>query len=219
MGVAVGPGGSVTLADTYNHRVREVGLDGRIRTVAGTGTGRRRSGSRSRPRKRNCAALAASASAAPGRSTSSTPPTIASCGHPGGSHRNGGRKRRPGDAGDGGPARLAQLNQPSACALDSAGNLFIADTFSHRIRKVSSSGMITTVAGTGRRFAGDDLAATAASLNGPRGVAVDDGGNIFIADTANHRIRHVTPDGVIHTIAGAGAPGLRATTDPPKQPC
>jgi uncharacterized protein (TIGR03437 family) len=109
----------------------------------------------------------------------------------------------PGDAGDGGPARLAQLNQPSGCALDSNGNLFIADTLSHRIRKVTSAGAITTVAGAGAAgFSGDEGPATVALLFAPRGVAVDDSGDIFIADTGNHRIRQVTPDGIVHTIAG-----------------
>ena len=115
----------------------------------------------------------------------------------------------PGDAGDGGPARLAQLNRPSACALDSAGNLFIADTLNHSIRKVDPSGTISTVAGTGATgFSGDEGPATAAGINAPRGVVVDDDGDIFIADTGNNRIRQVTPDGVIHTIAGQNAAGF-----------
>jgi uncharacterized protein (TIGR03437 family) len=114
-----------------------------------------------------------------------------------------------GDAGDGGPARLAELNKPSACARDSAGNLFIADTSNHRIRKVVPSGTISSVAGTGTAgFSGDEGPATAASINSPRGVVVDDNGNIFIADSGNQRIRQVTPDGVIHTIAGQAAAGF-----------
>ena len=121
----------------------------------------------------------------------------------------------PGDAGDGGPARLAQLNQPSACALDSAGNLFIADTFSHRIRKVDPSGAISTVAGTGAPgFSGDEGPAIAGSINAPRGVVVDDNGDIFIADTGNNRIRQVTPDGLIHTIAGQDAAGFSGDGGP-----
>ena len=121
----------------------------------------------------------------------------------------------PGDAGDGGPARLAQLNQPSACALDSAGNLFIADTGNHRIRKVDPSGTISTVAGTGAAgFSGDGGPATAASIYAPRGVVVDDNGDIFIADTGNNRIRQVTPDGLIHTIAGQDAAGFSGDGGP-----
>ena len=118
-------------------------------------------------------------------------------------------------AGDGGPARLAQLNRPSACALDSAGNLFIADTSNHRIRKVDPSGTISTVAGTGAAgFSGDEGPATAAGINAPRGVVVDDNGDIFIADTGNNRIRQVTPDGVIHTIAGQDAAGFSGDGGP-----
>src|SRR5204862_415533 len=114
-----------------------------------------------------------------------------------------------------GPARFAQLNQPSACALDSAGNLFLADTNSHRIRKVTPAGVILTVAGTGvPAYSGDEGPATRAALSFPRGVIADDNGNIYIADSANHRIRQVTPDGVIHTIAGMGAPGFSGDGGP-----
>jgi uncharacterized protein (TIGR03437 family) len=112
----------------------------------------------------------------------------------------------PGAAGDGAQATLAQLSVPHACAVDSFGNLYIADTYNHRIRKVDGGGIITTVAGTGvAGSSGDEGAATSANLNTPQGVAVDDNGNIFISDTVNNRIRQVTPDGVIHTIAGTGA--------------
>jgi len=115
----------------------------------------------------------------------------------------------PGDSGDGGPAQLAQLNQPGACAVDSRGNLFIADTLNHRVRVVSPAGVIQTAAGSGAAgFSGDDSEAPAAALNAPRGIAVDDNGDIFIADSGNQRIRLVTPDGTIHTIAGQAAAGF-----------
>ena len=115
----------------------------------------------------------------------------------------------PGDSGDGGQARAAQLNQPGGCATDSFGNLFIADTGSHRIRKVTPAGAITTVAGAGKAGAsGDEGPATDARLNGPRGVAVDDNGDIFIADTGNNRVRQVTSDGAIHTVAGGDTAGF-----------
>jgi sugar lactone lactonase YvrE len=114
-----------------------------------------------------------------------------------------------GSPGDGGQANLAQLNQPAACQVDSYGNLYIADTLNHRIRKVSVTGAISTVAGTGTAgFTGDEAAATAAQLSGPMGIAADDTGNLYIADTGNHRVRLITPDGVIHTVAGVGTPGL-----------
>ncbi|HEY1220801.1 MAG TPA: hypothetical protein VGF03_17800 [Bryobacteraceae bacterium] len=115
----------------------------------------------------------------------------------------------PGDAGDGESARMAQLNQPSACALDGAGNVFIADTSNHRIRQVTATGVIGTVAGIGAAgYSGDGGAATAAALYAPSGVAVDSSGDIFIADTGNHAIRLVTPDGAIRTVAGQGAAGF-----------
>jgi uncharacterized protein (TIGR03437 family) len=120
----------------------------------------------------------------------------------------------PGDGGDGGQARLAQLNQPGACALDSFGNLYIADTLNHRIRKVTPAGVISTLAGTGvESFAGDEAAATLATLDTPRGIAVDDNGDVYIADTGNNRIRLVSPDGVIHTIAGNGLAGFSGDGD------
>ena len=120
----------------------------------------------------------------------------------------------PGLAGDGGPARSAELNGPSACATDSAGDLFIADSLNHRIAKVTPDGKIATVAGTGSPgFSGDEGPATAATLAVPRGLAVDDNGDLFIADSANNRIRQVTPDGIIHTVAGTGIAGFGGDGD------
>ncbi len=110
-----------------------------------------------------------------------------------------------GFSGDGGPATAASLNQPHSVTVDAAGNLYIADRFNHRIRKVSPDGIITTVAGTGEAsFSGDEGPATSASLNQPFGIAVDATGNLYIADRFNHRIRKVSPDGIITTVAGTG---------------
>jgi cysteine-rich repeat protein len=110
-----------------------------------------------------------------------------------------------GFSGDGGPATSAQLNLPSGVAVDGLGNLWIADWFNHRIRRVAAaSGVITTVAGTGAEgFSGDGAPATGAQLNEPRGIAVDGFGDIFIADWFNHSIRRVdAASGVITTVAG-----------------
>jgi uncharacterized protein (TIGR03437 family) len=110
-----------------------------------------------------------------------------------------------GFSGDGGPATSAELNSPFGIAVDASGNLFIADTSNNRIRKVSASGIITTVAGNGSvGFAGDGGPATSASLNQPIGVAVDTSGNLFIADSLNSRIRKVSAAGIIATFAGGG---------------
>ena len=107
--------------------------------------------------------------------------------------------------GDGGPATRASLAYPSAVAVDGAGNVYIADTFNHRVRKVDPLGVMTTVAGNGvEGFAGDGEAAVDASLNNPSGLAVDEAGNLYIADYMNRRIRRVDPGGVITTVAGNG---------------
>ena len=112
-------------------------------------------------------------------------------------------------SGDGGPAVQAQLNFPRGVAVDGAGNLYIADTENHRIRKVDLSGVITTVAGTGRRgFGGDGGLAVQAELGSPWGVAVDGAGNLYIADVGNYRIRKVDHSGVITTVAGTGRRGF-----------
>src|SRR5439155_144839 len=114
-----------------------------------------------------------------------------------------------GFSGDGGPATAAQLNAPVGVALDPAGNLYIADRDNHRIRKVTAAGTISTYAGTGTvGFAGDGGPATAAQLNEPVGVALDPAGNLYIAERENHRIRKVTPGGVISTYAGTGTQGF-----------
>jgi sugar lactone lactonase YvrE len=115
-----------------------------------------------------------------------------------------------GYAGDNGPATAATLNTPSGVAVDGAGNVYIADSGNNVIRKVAaSSGIISTVAGNGATGSpanvGDGGLATAANLNNPQGVTVDNAGNLFIADTSNHRIRRVDAvSGIIATVAGNG---------------
>ena len=117
-----------------------------------------------------------------------------------------------GFSGDNGLASDAKLSFPSGLFLDDTGNMFIADTNNHRIRKVdSSTGFITTVAGNGLQgFSGDDGLATEARLSFPSGLFLDDTGNMFIADTNNHRIRKVdSSTGIITTVAGNGLRGFR----------
>ena len=112
-----------------------------------------------------------------------------------------------GSSGDGSAATGAQLNGPQGLAVDSAGNLYIADTQNHRVRKVTG-GTISTVAGSGTAgFAGDGGAAGSAQLNLPFGVAVDAAGNLYIAEFGNNRVRKVAAGGTISTLAGNGVSG------------
>jgi sugar lactone lactonase YvrE len=97
-------------------------------------------------------------------------------------------------SGDGSAATSATLYHPCGVALDSAGNLYIADTANHVVRKVATGGTITTVAGNGSAgFAGDGAAATSAQLSTPIGLALDAAGNLYVADTQNGRVRLLTP--------------------------
>ncbi|HWB86098.1 MAG TPA: IPT/TIG domain-containing protein [Bryobacteraceae bacterium] len=117
-------------------------------------------------------------------------------------------------SGDGGPATAAALNAPNMAVADSAGNLYIADTGNSRIRKVETSGTITTFAGNGTQgFSGDGGPATSAALFFPSGVVLDNAGNVYIIDDGNECIRRVDKSGIITTVAGGGhsrGPGLPA---------
>jgi sugar lactone lactonase YvrE len=149
MGIAVDSTGNLYIADLHNHRIRMVTPTGIISTIAGNGNW--------------------------------------------------------GYTGDGGLATAAQLNNPSGMAVDSAGNLYIADSYNNRIRKVTTAGIISTVAGNGTEGYGDDAGlATSARLHAPSGMAIDFSGNLYIADGGNNRIRKVTTAGIISTVAGNG---------------
>jgi Leucine-rich repeat (LRR) protein/sugar lactone lactonase YvrE len=130
-----------------------------------------------------------------------------------------------GFSGDNGPAIEAKLNNPQGIAIDGEGNLYIADTNNHRIRKVDSNGIITTVVGNGRRgFAGDNGLATAARLRYPVAIVFDNNGHLYITDSGNHRIRKVTgqrtrktnANSMITTFAGSRS-GYRGDNGPATQ--
>lgn len=123
----------------------------------------------------------------------------------------------PGFSGDGGPAAMAQIKLPGGqaappagrLAIDTAGNIFLADSANHRIRKIDPAGIITTYAGNGDpTYGGDDGPATEASLSRPSDLELDADGNLYIADTDNSCVRKVDTDGIISTVAGqCGNPG------------
>jgi Secretion system C-terminal sorting domain/NHL repeat len=202
-GVAVDAIGNVYIADFGNYRIRKVDTFGVITTIAGTGvmgfggdggpataalihspTGIAIDGSGNvlftdacRIRKINTATGVISTIA--GSSLASY-------------------------SGDGGPAVAADLNYPVGIAVDGPGNIYIADQFNCRVRKINTSGIISTIAGTGICFGGGDGGpATAARVQYPLGVACDGMGNVFIADYGNNRIRRINPAGIIDTIAGS----------------
>ncbi len=214
-GVAVDVVGNLYVADTSNHRVRKVSSSGVLSTVAGTGVfswggdgGPAVAALLNAPED---VAVDASqnlyiADQANNLIRRVTPAGIISSF----------AGRGPfGFGGDGGPATAALLACPSGVATDRQGNVYVADTCNDRIRRVSPGGVITTVAGNGvRGFGGDNGPAILAQLAFPYGVAVDAGGNLYIADSFNQRIRRVTPGGVISTVAGAGVVGFSGDGGP-----
>ncbi len=101
----------------------------------------------------------------------------------------------------------AAFNTPSAIALDHLGNLYVADTGNHAIRRIAPGGAVTTLAGNGSPGYADGIG-RAAQFNGPVGIAVDDAGILYVADTYNDRIRRIAQDGTVTTLAGTGKPNL-----------
>ncbi len=154
-GIFVSPSGEVYFSDINNYRIRKSTtstLSGTITTVAGNGTA--------------------------------------------------------GFSGDGGPATAAQVNQVFDLIVDGSNNITFTDQNNNRVRTVSAAGVINTIAGTGiSGFSGDGGQASAATFRKPTGIAQDGSGNLYIADQYNHRIRKITPAGIISTFAGTGTIG------------
>ncbi|MBZ5580784.1 MAG: hypothetical protein LAQ30_01025 [Acidobacteriia bacterium] len=205
---------NVYIADSGNNVVRRVAPDGTITTLAGNGS----AGFGGDNGKAASAQLNAPGGVAVDKSNNLY---IADTGNqrirkvaPDGTISTFAGSGTAGSGGDGGPAASAQLNAPAGLAVDASGNLYIADSGNHRIRKVSG-GAITTVAGTGAQgYGGDGGPAANAQLNTPQAVAVDDSGNLFIADTNNYVVREVTASNRISTVAGSGVPGYSGDLGP-----
>ncbi len=202
--------GNLYIADTFNYRVRQVNSSGTITTVAGNGApGFTGDGGAANRTMLSTPLGAATDSAGNLYITDSGNLRIRKVGSDGTIVTLVG-----GAINDGSKAASGLLNQPSAIAIDSAGNAYIADTNNHRVRMISPGGVITTVAGTGvSGFSGDNGPATSAELNAPQGVAIDASGNLYIADTLNYRVR-VVSGGTISTFAGNGRAGFGGDNGP-----
>jgi len=209
-GIAVDANGNLYIADSHNERIREVS-SGVITTIAGNGTAgfSGDGGPAASAELDNPMAVAVDGSGSLyiadtdnqriRKVVAGTITTVAGNG-------------QQSFAGDGGIATSASLDSPTGVAVDAAGNLYIADRHNQRIRVVNTAGNISTLAGTGAggiggAYSGDGLSATAAVLSKPSGVAVDAQGNVYIADSGNHRLREVG-NGAIATLAGAGTQGF-----------
>lgn len=120
-----------------------------------------------------------------------------------------------GYSGDGGPATSAELDDPRGIVTDPAGNVYFCDRENNVVRKIDTSGIITTVAGTGvAGYNGDNILATKAQLNTPWRVTIDPAGNLYIADSVNDRIRKLATNGIITTVVGNGQPGYSGDGGP-----
>ena len=207
-GLAVDGTGRVFVADTFNHRILRVETDGSITTIAGNGIpGFSGDGGEATSAQLQYPAdvavdgigrvfIADAQNARIRRiDLDGTMTTIAGTGVGG-------------YAGDGGPALLAQLANPSAVAVDGLGRVVIADTDNNVIRRIDTDGTIDTIAGTGiADYTGDGGPATSATFSAPQGVAVDATGRVVVADTANSAIRRIAVNGTISTVAGTGTNG------------
>ena len=204
-GMAVDASGNVYISESTGNRVRKIGPERTIQTVAGTGVaGYSGDGGPAAAAQINTP-NGVSLDAAGALYIADTNNYVIRKVAPNGTITSVAGNGKLGYGGDGGPAGGGQLAFPYGVATGTAGNLYIADTWNSRIRKVDTGGTLSTYAGNGTAWWGDGGPATSALLYSPWGVAVDGGGNVYIGDSLNNRVRKVSTDGVISTVAGTGA--------------
>ncbi len=213
IGLAFDSAGNLYIADSGNYRVRKVSTGGIITTFAGSGTfGSSGDGGQAIGAKLGAVYGLAVDSAGNVYIADEANNRIRKVA-PNGIISTVAGSISPGFSGDNGPAASAQLNSPTGLAMDPTGNLYIADFANCRIRGISAQGNIATIAGNGGSYSGDAGPATSAQVYFPQGLAVDATGSVFIADTRNNRVRKISPDGAITTVAGNGiAPPLSEST-------
>ncbi len=213
LGIVFDITGNLYIADSFNHRIRKVNTLGIITTVAGGGSSGLGDGGQATAAQFNYPAGLATDALGNLYITDYGNNRIRMVNTLGIINTVAGNGSGAGTytccySGDGGQATAAGLSNPDGVAVDSYGNIYIADQSNHRIRMVNTAGIISTFAGTGTgAFSGDGGQASTAELNFPYGVNFDAAGNLYIADAGNERIRMVSTSGIITTIAGNGTYG------------
>jgi sugar lactone lactonase YvrE len=202
-GVAVDASGNIYVADTYNHRIRKITPTGVVTTLAGSGIPGSADGSGTSANFFYPQGVAVDGSGNVYVADTNShlirkiTPTGVVTTLAGTEGTNGGFVD--------GLGTSAQFTNPHSLAVDASGNIYVADTGNNCIRKITPTGVVTTLAGSGIAGFADGIG-TSAQFKTPCGVAVDGSGNVYVADTNNHRIRKITPIGVVTTLAGTGAP-------------
>jgi serine/threonine-protein kinase len=206
-GVAVDAAGNVYVADTFNNNIRKITSAGVVTTLAGSGT---------------VGAVDATGTAASFFNPFGVAVDAAGNVYVGDYNNHKIRKITSAGvvttlAGSGtvgavdATGTAASFYQPAGVAVDAAGNVYVADGSNHKIRKITSAGVVTTLAGSGT-IGAVDATGTAASFKYPYGIAVDAAGNVYVGDSNNHKIRKITSAGVVTTLAGSGAIGATDAT-------
>ncbi len=206
--------GNFYIADQGNHKIRKLDAQGYVSTFAGTGKkgdgGGGGAATQAQLSSPSGLALGADGSLYIADQDNHRVRKVA----PDGTISTVAGNGKAGSSGDGGAATAAQLNNPSALAMDTDGNLFIADRQNYRIRKLDAQGVISTVAGTGKAGYGDDGTALQVHIDGPNGLVFDAAGVLYFTERNTDRVRKLTSDGQVITVAGTGGLGFSGDGDP-----